>query len=450
MKKFGAALRKAREEAGITVRDIFERTRINPKYLQAIEEGNFPSLPQTYIRAFIRDYAREVGLDEESVLSQYNKIAEVSKGIVPPPPAVDTSALIPHLDDTIEIIQPEQESVKQVETIKQPSITPGVEISKPVEKIPLKIELQTETQEEKNVRQEQPATLIAVPTQPVEAKEKHEEKTVTQIPLSGEKEKSQTEHKGFLNLILSSDEQETKEKKKYRPKPGRPTRVYDTKPIPPSELPFEETIEKKPAKALPVEKRIPPKKSQNSIDSQRRKRVAAWLIIFIIVASIYGIIKFGNPEPQISGYPSLREKQQSDSARIAARLNANRFIDSTQLYTPEQYSPKQDTVTVPTPKEEKALEPVVQKFSAEDSLVLEAFSTSSVWFTIRMDTTRSERGSLSTNDHRVWKAKDRFILTLGDAGAVSFVLNGKDIGTLGEEGLVIKNYVITRDVMSRK
>jgi hypothetical protein len=44
----------------------------------------------------------------------------------------------------------------------------------------------------------------------------------------------------------------------------------------------------------------------------------------------------------------------------------------------------------------------------------------------------------------VWKARDYFVVTLGDAGAVTFFLNGKEIGTLGEEGSVIKNVVLSR------
>lgn len=42
------------------------------------------------------------------------------------------------------------------------------------------------------------------------------------------------------------------------------------------------------------------------------------------------------------------------------------------------------------------------------------------------------------------EGKDYFVVTLGDAGAVTFFLNGKEIGTLGEEGSVIKNVVLSR------
>lgn len=90
------------------------------------------------------------------------------------------------------------------------------------------------------------------------------------------------------------------------------------------------------------------------------------------------------------------------------------------------------------------MEPAPQVFARDDSLVLEAFSNAPVWFSVRMDTTRTERGQLSSNDHRVWKARDRFVITLGDAGAVTFFLNGREIGALGEEGAVVKNVTLSR------
>lgn len=73
-------LRFARESQGLTLDDISNATRIQTNLLRAIDEGNFSILPPAYIRAFLRSYARQVGLDETDVLAEYDAvIAQDSK-----------------------------------------------------------------------------------------------------------------------------------------------------------------------------------------------------------------------------------------------------------------------------------------------------------------------------------------------------------------------------------
>jgi transcriptional regulator with XRE-family HTH domain len=67
-------LRKARESQNISLDDLTAATRISKKFLKAIEDGEFSMLPQIYIRAFIRDYAREVGLNPDEVIKKYEHV----------------------------------------------------------------------------------------------------------------------------------------------------------------------------------------------------------------------------------------------------------------------------------------------------------------------------------------------------------------------------------------
>ena len=70
MNTIGEQLKRAREERGRTLEEIANAIRINRKHLEQLEEGNFPELPQTYLRAFIKDYAREVGLNPFELFKQ--------------------------------------------------------------------------------------------------------------------------------------------------------------------------------------------------------------------------------------------------------------------------------------------------------------------------------------------------------------------------------------------
>ncbi len=69
---FAAELKKARIEKQISLMDISASTRINMKFLEALEEGNFAVLPQTYVRAFIREYAEAVGYDPREAMKKYD------------------------------------------------------------------------------------------------------------------------------------------------------------------------------------------------------------------------------------------------------------------------------------------------------------------------------------------------------------------------------------------
>jgi transcriptional regulator with XRE-family HTH domain len=79
METFSEQLRKQREERKIRLSDVAVQTRISMKFLEAIESGNFEILPETYIRAFIRDYAKAIGLDPDETIKRFDQHVESVK-----------------------------------------------------------------------------------------------------------------------------------------------------------------------------------------------------------------------------------------------------------------------------------------------------------------------------------------------------------------------------------
>ena len=62
-------LRAARERQGLTLQQLSETTKISPSVLTAIEANDVGQLPGgLFIRAFVRSYAAEVGLDPEQTV----------------------------------------------------------------------------------------------------------------------------------------------------------------------------------------------------------------------------------------------------------------------------------------------------------------------------------------------------------------------------------------------
>src|SRR5258706_16024091 len=68
----GPLLRQIREAIGIELREIAERSKIGMAYLQALEGEVFAKLPAAvYVRGFLVEYARALGLDSERVKTTY-------------------------------------------------------------------------------------------------------------------------------------------------------------------------------------------------------------------------------------------------------------------------------------------------------------------------------------------------------------------------------------------
>ena len=70
MAQFYKELKDLRISKEISLEDLETKTKINVKYLNAIEQGDFDVLPTPYLRLFIRAYAIEIGGDSERALEQ--------------------------------------------------------------------------------------------------------------------------------------------------------------------------------------------------------------------------------------------------------------------------------------------------------------------------------------------------------------------------------------------
>ena len=65
-------LSKLRQRSGVTLEHIADKTKISIRFLRAIEAEDFEKLPGgLFNTSYIRQYAAEIGFDEDRLLTQY-------------------------------------------------------------------------------------------------------------------------------------------------------------------------------------------------------------------------------------------------------------------------------------------------------------------------------------------------------------------------------------------
>lgn len=82
---FGAALATAREAKGLTRNEVAERLKLSPRQIEALEAEDWSALPDpVFVRGFVRNYARLLDLDAETLISRSEGGATVTQTITAP------------------------------------------------------------------------------------------------------------------------------------------------------------------------------------------------------------------------------------------------------------------------------------------------------------------------------------------------------------------------------
>lgn len=73
MKQTGELLKHAREAAKLSLSEVALSTKINPKILNAIENGDMTNLPaKTFLKGFVRSYALYLKMDADEVMKTFH------------------------------------------------------------------------------------------------------------------------------------------------------------------------------------------------------------------------------------------------------------------------------------------------------------------------------------------------------------------------------------------
>jgi hypothetical protein len=106
----------------------------------------------------------------------------------------------------------------------------------------------------------------------------------------------------------------------------------------------------------------------------------------------------------------------------------------------EDLASKPDTAII-----EKKDNGLISYFEKGDSMVLEAKAIDTAWLRIEIDGQTSDQVLMTPGLYKRWSAKDFFLLSLGNIGAVQFSRNGQLLEPFGPKGSVVRNLKIMRD-----
>lgn len=74
MKEIGETLKEARENIGITIEEAANDLKLKPSQIENIEAGNKEAFKDIfYLKYFIRDYSKYLGLDYEDMIDDFNE-----------------------------------------------------------------------------------------------------------------------------------------------------------------------------------------------------------------------------------------------------------------------------------------------------------------------------------------------------------------------------------------
>jgi cytoskeleton protein RodZ len=115
MLKVGAYLKEVRESRKLSLHEVGMALKINPKMLQAIEDGEPQKLPaKTFLRGFIRSYAQYLKLEVDSVMQMFQE----EQGSTKPQPKIIpsmNSPAVPNEDtNTSSFVNPASDSSEPI------------------------------------------------------------------------------------------------------------------------------------------------------------------------------------------------------------------------------------------------------------------------------------------------------------------------------------------------
>jgi hypothetical protein len=127
---------------------------------------------------------------------------------------------------------------------------------------------------------------------------------------------------------------------------------------------------------------------------------------------------------------------------IVALIYITFFMDGSEKrkFSGEKETPGPDTAVIKNQGKS-----VDMNLNSQDSFLLEAVGKDTAWIRIIIDGQKMDQFTIYPEMEKKWSAKEYFLLSIGNEGAVIFKRNGVQLPQFGTKGTIIRNIKITRE-----
>lgn len=183
---------------------------------------------------------------------------------------------------------------------------------------------------------------------------------------------------------------------------------------------------------------------------ERRKKINRNIVIGIVgIALVILLVLIGQERERPAPLPAQATAPPSQQPAVAVPLRSAPVPSS-----PVDRSAPMGSASVTPPQPMTAPAEVERNFSGvlplegvvpdHQKLALDIEAVERCWVLVKADHAPTHDVILYPGDRVRWKAQERFMLTLGNAGGVRVYFNGKLQGPYGGSGKVVKDIVLSR------
>ena len=199
-----------------------------------------------------------------------------------------------------------------------------------------------------------------------------------------------------------------------------------------------------------------PEADQSRIEEEKPEKSNRKTIMVLIAVVVlgFGLFLISQQEPTPSSTPDLTEDlsvsapspNEEETETLSLPPLAEPTVGEKADIAPTTVSPEPELPPVSLPKVVEKPKPVKPKKAAKSvkagPLVMELEATQLTWVVVKSDQNKPKEALLQPRQRTAWKAKNKFTLTLGNAGGVRVWLNGESRGPFGRQGQIVREIVI--------
>ena len=187
-------------------------------------------------------------------------------------------------------------------------------------------------------------------------------------------------------------------------------------------------------------------------DDERRRRANRKITVAAVGVALLGLVLLVSREQSavFSPRPTTEPASSKATAPVPTAKSsggpvATQPAGDSSAGTPPSPVAREESIPLKSTAIEPLAELPLERVPAEKPpLVLDLEALELSWVVVQVDGASPHEALLRAGERIRWKGKDRFTLTLGNAGGVRVVFNGKPQGPFGPVGKVARDIVLKR------